>query len=60
PYEHLDRALGPLHVEPGPMHRLAELYVIAQFSEHPVTEAHRATAAEALEASLNGLQAVHQ
>lgn len=52
PYEHLDRALGPLHVEPGPMNRLAELYVVAQFSEHPVTDVHRAAAAAALEESL--------
>jgi hypothetical protein len=56
PYEHLDRALGPLRVEPGPMHRLTELYVTAQFSEHPVTESHRAAAAEALAVSLDGLR----
>jgi hypothetical protein len=56
PYEHLNRALRPLRVEPAPMHRLTELYVIAQFSEHPVTEAHRAAAAEALAVSLDGLR----
>lgn len=57
PYEHLRRALGPLSVDPAPMHRLAELFVIAQFSDHPVTDAHRAAAAEALESALAGLRA---
>lgn len=57
PYEHLRRALGPLAVDPAPMHRLAELFVIAQFSDHPVTDAHRAAAAEALESALARLRA---
>jgi hypothetical protein len=57
PYEHLRRALGPLAVDPAPMHRLAELFVIAQFSDHPVTDGHRAAAAEALESALAHLRA---
>lgn len=57
PHEHLNRALGPLGVAPEPLHRLAALYVIAQFSEHPVTEGDRRQAAEALQASLADLRA---
>ena len=57
PYEHLRRALGTLAVDPAPMHRLAELFVIAQFSDHPVTDAHRAAAAEALKSALVRLRA---
>ena len=57
PYEHLRRALGPRVVDPAPMHRLAELFVLAQFSDHPVTDAHRAAAAEALESALTHLRA---
>jgi hypothetical protein len=57
PYEHLHRALGPLEVSPGPMHRLAELYVLAHFSEHPITEQHRAEAAAVLEHALTSLRA---
>lgn len=56
PHEHLGRALGPLGVRPEPLRRLTELYVIAQFSDHPVDDADRVRAAEALEESLAGLR----
>lgn len=56
PYEYLSRVLGPLGVRPEPMHRLTGLYVAAQFSEHPITEQHRAAAVEALESSLSDLR----
>ena len=59
PHEHLVRALGPLGVTPEPLHRLAGLYVLAQFGGHPVTPRHRAAAADALEASLDGLRSAH-
>ena len=57
PHEYLLRALGPLGVRPEPMHRLTGLYVMAQFSEHPITERHRTGAVEALEAGLLDLRA---
>lgn len=58
PHEHLHRVMGALGVPPGPLHRLTELYVEAQFSRRPVTDEHRAAAAEALEASLASLRSV--
>ena len=56
PYEYLLRALGPLGVRAEPMHTLTGLYVMAEFSDHPVTEHRRARAVEALEAGLLGLR----
>lgn len=57
PYEHLRRALAPLGVRPEPLHRLAGLYVRAQFAGRPVTDRHRAAAVEALELGLRDLRA---
>jgi hypothetical protein len=57
PYEHLSRALAPLGVSPGSMERLAQLYVLAQFSQRPIGEAHRAAAVAALQSSLAELRA---
>jgi len=57
PHEHLSRTLGPLGIRPEPLHALADLYVLAQFSERPVDDGHRRSAAEALEASLADLRA---
>lgn len=48
PHEHLWRSLGPLGVRRPPVHRLAELFVRARFTPHPVTEADRQAAIGAL------------
>ncbi len=48
PHEHLWRSLGPLGVRRAQLHRLAELFVRARFTPHPVTEAHRQAAIGAL------------
>jgi len=55
PHEHLLRTLGPLGVPPEPLHQVAELYVLAQFSLRPVTESHREAAWKGLQASLDSL-----
>lgn len=57
PHEHLYRVLGPLGVRPEPVHRLAELFVMARFSEHEITGEHRGTAADLLETALDELRA---
>jgi hypothetical protein len=57
PHEHLYRVLGPLGVRPEPVHRLAELFVMARFSEHEITDEHRATAVTLLETALGELRA---
>lgn len=59
PHEHLERALGPLGIEAAGMHRLAELYVVAQFTNRPVGDRDRAAAAAALEGGLASLRARH-
>ncbi len=48
PHEHLWRSLGAAGVRRAPLHRLAELFVRARFTPHPVTEAHRQAAIGAL------------
>lgn len=59
PHEHLDRVLGPLGIDASAMHRLAELYVVARFTDRPVVDRDRAAAAAALESGLAGLRAGH-
>lgn len=56
PHEHLHRVLDPLGVRGDPLHRLAGLYVMAQFSELPVTGGHRTQAIDALRASMADLR----
>jgi hypothetical protein len=56
PHEHLYRTLGPLGVQADPLHELTGLYVMAQFSQRPVTDRHRAAAASALEVSLASIR----
>jgi hypothetical protein len=48
PHEHLWRSLGPLGVRRPPVHRLAELFVRARFTPHPITDEHRRAAIAAL------------
>jgi len=48
PHEHLWRTLGPLGVRRAPVHRLAELFVRARFTPHPITDEHRRAAIAAL------------
>jgi hypothetical protein len=59
PHEHLQRALGPLGIHIEPLHCLAGLYVLAQFSQRSITEGHRSAAADALEVSLRSLGVPH-
>jgi hypothetical protein len=57
PHEHLRRALGPLGVRAEALHEVAALYVVAQFSDHPLGDRHRRRAVDALERSLAELRA---
>lgn len=56
PREHLRRVLGGLGVRLEPLQRLADLYVMAEFGDRPVTDHHRAEARRALETSLDDLR----
>ena len=56
PHEHLDRVLSRLGVRFEPLHRLADLYVMAEFGNRPVTDDHRTEARHILEASLSDLR----
>ena len=51
PAEHLERCLRGLQVHPEPMRRLLDLFAVARFSTHPMTEHDRAAALDALQAS---------
>lgn len=48
PSEHLDRVLGALAVDTAPLLRLAALYELARFSDHPLTTTDQREAAGAL------------
>lgn len=56
PHEHLNRTLGLLGIQPAPLHRLASLYVAAEFSERPITDDDRAEAVQVLERALQSLR----
>ncbi len=58
PHEHLYRVLGPLGIPSTPLHQLAALYVLAQFSDLPISAAHQAQASDALAESLAQLRSV--
>lgn len=51
PLEHLRRALTMLRVRPEPLRRLIDLFEVARFSTHPLTESHRDQALDALQAA---------
>jgi hypothetical protein len=51
PNEHLGRCLQGLRVEPNAMRQLLEIYAVARYSTHEVTEADRSTALGALRAA---------
>lgn len=59
PEEHLTRCLDGLDVEPAPMRTLLELFAIARFSTHDVTEDDRRAALEALRTSQEQLRRGH-
>lgn len=56
PHEHLWRSLGPLGVRRAPVHRLAELFVQARFTPHPITDEHRRAAIAALADAVGDLR----
>lgn len=56
PHEHLNRVLSPLDVRREPVHRLAELFVMARFGARPLKESDGTAAADALELSLGDLR----
>lgn len=58
PLEHLRRVLTTLHVRPEPLHRLIDLFEVARFSTHPLTESHRDQALDALQAAAADLAVV--
>ena len=58
PFEHVTRALSTLGVRPEPLRDLTALFAEARFSDHAITEDHRAAAFRALDAARIELQAV--
>lgn len=56
PHEHLHRTLGALGVRREPLHRLAALYVLAEFGDRPIHDEHRSAAAASLRACLEQLR----
>jgi hypothetical protein len=58
PFEHVTRALSTLGVRPEPLHDLTALFAEARFSDHAITEDHRAAAVRALDEARTELQAV--
>ena len=58
PFEHVSRALSTLGVRPEPLRDLTALFAEARFSDHAITEDHRAAAFRALDEARTELQAV--
>ena len=58
PFEHVSRALSTLGVRPEPLQNLTALFAEARFSDHAITEDHRAAAVRALDEARTDLQAV--
>jgi hypothetical protein len=55
PREHLHRLLGQLQLRSEPLHRLVDLFEVARFSPHAVTEAQRQEALAGLRDALAGM-----
>ncbi len=58
PFEHVTRALSTLGVRPEPLRELTALFAEARFSDHAITEDHRAAAVRALDEARTELQGV--
>lgn len=57
PHEHLRRVLQPLGARPGPVHDLADLFVLARFGHATLGDEHRTAAIDALRAAVDDLRA---
>lgn len=57
PDEHLTRSLGQLAIDPEPLRVLFDLFSLARFSSHEITELHRTEAVTALRAAKDSLHA---
>ena len=55
PSEHLRRVLVDLRLDTAPLLQLSELYQLARFSDHPISEAQQRAAGEALQQALGQL-----